>query len=333
MPHTNFEGQLPGVKIVMDEDEINRLGISPAAVSANITMHSGGLPVAKVWDRDYPLQVVLYCSEGETRDFGSMRSEYISAWGGTVSVPLRQIAEIIPDWHDGQIVRRNGILSLSVFADIDRGCNASVLTRELDRQMKHLELSDGVSWSMGGSKASDAERMPQVITGLLCAAAIIFIILLFHFGSIKPALLILASTLFCILGAGLGLSIMRIAVSITAILGVVTLMGILVRNGIIMLDYAEELQSETGMNVRDAAYHAALRRMRPIFLTSSAAAMGVIPMILGRSSLWSPMGTVIFFGTLVSMFFTLTVLPILYWLLNRKKGAAQVAHLPVKSHK
>ena len=143
----------------------------------------------------------------------------------------------------------------------------------------------------------------------------------------------LYSTLFCILGAGLGLSIMRIAVSITAILGVVTLMGILVRNGIIMLDYAEELQSETGMNVRDAAYHAALRRMRPIFLTSSAAAMGVIPMILGRSSLWSPMGTVIFFGTLVSMFFTLTVLPILYWLLNRKKGAAQVAHLPVKSHK
>lgn len=333
LPHTNFEGQLSGVKIVMDEDEINRLGISPAAVSANITMHSGGLPVAKVWDRDYPLQVVLYCSEGETRDFGSMRSEYISAWGGTVSVPLRQIAEIIPDWHDGQIVRRNGILSLSVFADIDRGCNASVLTRELDRQMKHLELSDGVSWSMGGSKASDAERMPQVITGLLCAAAIIFIILLFHFGSIKPALLILASTLFCILGAGLGLSIMRIAVSITAILGVVTLMGILVRNGIIMLDYAEELQSETGMNVRDAAYHAALRRMRPIFLTSSAAAMGVIPMILGRSSLWSPMGTVIFFGTLVSMFFTLTVLPILYWLLNRKKGEAQVAHLPVKSHK
>ena len=333
LPHTNFEGQLSGVKVVMNEDEINRLGISPAAVSANITMHSAGLPVAKVWDRDYPLQVVLYCSDGDARDFASMENEYISAWGGNVSVPLRQIATILSDWHDGQIVRRNGILSLSVFADIDRGCNAGVLTRELSKKMKHVELSDGVSWSLGGSKASDAERMPQVIAGLLCAATIIFIILLFHFGNIKPALLILASTLFCILGAGLGLCIMHIAVSITAILGVVTLMGILVRNGIIMLDYAEELQSEMGMNVRDAAYHAAVRRMRPIFLTSSAAAMGVIPMILGRSSLWSPMGTVIFFGTLVSMIFTLTVLPILYWLLNRKKKVTQVVTVSVKPNK
>ena len=333
LPHTNFEGQLSGVRVVMNEDEINRLGISPAAVSANITMHSAGLPVAKVWDRDYPLQVVLYCSDGDTRDFASMENEYISAWGGSVSVPLRQIATILPDWHDGQIVRRNGILSLSVFADIDRGCNAGVLTRVLSEKMKHVELSDGVLWSLGGSKASDAERMPQVIAGLLCAAAIIFIILLFHFGSIKPALLILSSTLFCILGAGLGLCIMHIAVSITAILGVVTLMGILVRNGIIMLDYAEELQSETNIDVRDAAYHAAVRRMRPIFLTSSAAAMGVIPMILGRSSLWSPMGTVIFFGTLVSMFFTLTVLPILYWLLSRKKKGSQVAAVSVKPNK
>lgn len=333
LPHTNFEGQLSGVRVVMNEDEINRLGISPAAVSANITMHSAGLPVAKVWDRDYPLQVVLYCSDGDTRDFASMENEYISAWGGSVSVPLRQIATILPDWHDGQIVRRNGILSLSVFADIDRGCNAGVLTRVLSEKMKHVELSDGVSWSLGGSKASDAERMPQVIAGLLCAAAIIFIILLFHFGSIRPALLILSSTLFCILGAGLGLCIMHIAVSITAILGVVTLMGILVRNGIIMLDYAEELQSETNIDVRDAAYHAAVRRMRPIFLTSSAAAMGVIPMILGRSSLWSPMGTVIFFGTLVSMFFTLTVLPILYWLLSRKKKVTQVAAVSVKPNK
>lgn len=333
LPHTNFEGQLSGVRVVMNEDEINRLGISPAAVSANITMHSAGLPVAKVWDRDYPLQVVLYCSDDDTRDFASMENEYISAWGGSVSVPLRQIATILPDWHDGQIVRRNGILSLSVFADIDRGCNAGVLTRVLSEKMKHVELSDGVLWSLGGSKASDAERMPQVIAGLLCAAAIIFIILLFHFGSIKPALLILSSTLFCILGAGLGLCIMHIAVSITAILGVVTLMGILVRNGIIMLDYAEELQSETNIDVRDAAYHAAVRRMRPIFLTSSAAAMGVIPMILGRSSLWSPMGTVIFFGTLVSMFFTLTVLPILYWLLSRKKKGTQVAAVSVKPNK
>jgi multidrug efflux pump subunit AcrB len=90
-------------------------------------------------------------------------------------------------------------------------------------------------------------------------------------------------------------------------------MGIIVRNGIIMIDYAEELRTTGKMSVREAIYHSAKRRMRPIFLTSAAASMGVIPMILGGSTLWMPMGTVIFYGTLITMFFILTIIPIAYW--------------------
>lgn len=91
-------------------------------------------------------------------------------------------------------------------------------------------------------------------------------------------------------------------------------MGILVRNAIIMYDYAEELRTQEGMTAKDAIRQAAKRRMRPIFLTSAAASMGVIPMILGGSSLWMPMGSVIFYGTLITMLLILTVLPIGYWL-------------------
>ena len=80
-----------------------------------------------------------------------------------------------------------------------------------------------------------------------------------------------------------------------------------------MIDYAEELRKEERMCVRDAIYYSAKRRMRPIFLTSAAASMGVIPMILGGSGLWMPMGTVIFYGTLITMFFILTVIPVTYW--------------------
>lgn len=105
--------------------------------------------------------------------------------------------------------------------------------------------------------------------------------------------------------------------SITAILGVTALMGIIVRNGIIMIDYAEELRATEYMTASEAIYHSALRRMRPIFLTSAAASMGVIPMILGKSSLWMPMGTVICYGTLITMLFILTVLPCLYLLIFR----------------
>jgi len=93
-----------------------------------------------------------------------------------------------------------------------------------------------------------------------------------------------------------------------------------------MLDYAEELRTEEKMSVKDAIYHSAKRRMRPIFLTSAAAAMGVVPMILGGSSLWMPMGTVIFYGTLITMVFILTILPVSYWLIfNRTTKHRAVA--------
>lgn len=84
-----------------------------------------------------------------------------------------------------------------------------------------------------------------------------------------------------------------------------------------MIDYAEELRETEKLCVRDAIYHSARRRMRPIFLTSAAASMGVIPMILGKSGLWMPMGTVICYGTLITMLFLLTVLPVAYLVIFR----------------
>lgn len=96
------------------------------------------------------------------------------------------------------------------------------------------------------------------------------------------------------------------------LLGLVSLMGIIVRNGIIMFDYAEELRATEHLTAREAIHQSASRRMRPIFLTSAAASMGVIPMILGGSGLWMPMGSVICFGTLISMLFILTIVPIAY---------------------
>ena len=100
----------------------------------------------------------------------------------------------------------------------------------------------------------------------------------------------------------------------TCYLGVVSLMDILVRNAIIMYDYAEDLRKTEHLTAHEAIQLSAKRRMRPIFLTSAAASMGVVPMMLGGSGLWAPMGNVIFFGTMITMLFILTIMPISYWL-------------------
>ena len=90
-----------------------------------------------------------------------------------------------------------------------------------------------------------------------------------------------------------------------------------------MLDYAEDLRRNEHMSVHDAAFHAGMRRLRPIFLTSCAAAVGVVPMLLGGSPLWKPLGSVIFYGTLTTMVFISVILPIAYTIIYYKKDISQ----------
>lgn len=161
-------------------------------------------------------------------------------------------------------------------------------------------------------------RIPSIgrmsVSGLLVAVVVIFAVLIAHFKRVVLATLIFVSMGLCLFGTAMGVMIQGVDFGVTSILGVVALLGIIVRNGIIMFDYAEELRKTEGLHTKEAIYYSAKRRMRPIFLTSAAASMGVIPMILGRSSLWMPMGTVICYGTLITMVFILTVLPVGYWL-------------------
>ena len=241
----------------------------------------------------------------------------VPATAGLADVPLRQVAEVKPTWKEGQIVRRNGVYTASVTAELERGENAMRMNARVQELMKNVTLSPGVSVSYGGEQEVNDDQMPMIMQGLALAAAIIFFILLAHFRKVSIALLMFASLLLCLFGTATGVLIQGVDFGVTCVLGIIALMGIIVRNGIIMFDYAEELRTTEHMTAEQAIYHSAQRRMRPIFLTSAAASMGVIPMILGGSGLWMPMGTVICYGTLITMVFLLTVLPCAYLLIFR----------------
>lgn len=310
---TNFEEPQPGVSITLNEAESNRLGINKALLTACLAVHYGpGVPVTSLWEGDYPVGVVLKTDHKDSAQFTNLGNEYIPVMGGTTSVPLRQFATIKPDFTDGCIVRRNGVRTISVVAEPMRGYNADRLAKQVEARVAKLELPKDVEVHTGGMLEKDTETLPQVSSGVLIAVFIIFFILLFHFKRISLALVNLSSMSLCVFGAAVGLLVTGYDMSITGILGVVSLMGILVRNGIIMLDYAEELRRDKGLSVREAAFQAGERRMRPIFLTSAAASVGVLPMMLENNTLWSPMAAVVFFGTLISMVLIATVLPVLY---------------------
>ena len=317
--HTDLNEPLHTAKVILKEDEATRLGINNATVESILAMRYGnGLPVATVWDGDYDQKIVLKGTHADRALPIDMENELLPAMGGLADVPLRQVAEIVPMWQDGQIVRRNGIYSITVSADLRRGENGTEQMNHIASLLPTLGFSTQTTVSPGGDIENNNDYIPPIIFGMVVAVAVILFVLIAHFKHVGLALLIFASIALCVFGAAAGVLIQGIDFGVTCFLGIVALMGIIVRNGIIMIDYAEELHRTERLSVRDAIYQSARRRMRPIFLTSAAASMGVIPMILGGSGLWMPMGTVICYGTLITMVFLLTVLPCAYMLLFDK---------------
>lgn len=310
---SSLDNSQPCLQIDLNKDA-SRMGISNLMVEATMAMrYSNGIPVATVWEGNYDIPVVLKGSNADSVAFEDIHNELIPAYMGIKNVPLRQISDITPIWKEGEIMHRNGIHTVSVTAEVMRGMNEIAITKRIIDIINDMDLSDRISISYGGALEESQEQMPRILKGLCISICIIFLILLGHFKRISTALLVLCSLTLCLFGTSVGMYIHNISFSVTCVLGIVSLMGILVRNGIIMIDYAEELRKLEHMSARDSIYHSARRRMRPIALTSFAASMGVIPMIIGGSGLWMPMGTVIFYGTLITMIFILTFLPVCYW--------------------
>ena len=193
-------------------------------------------------------------------------------------------------------------------------------------QIKALELPAGYRIYYGGDKDNQDEVFPQMIVALGISLVAIFLVLIVQFRTISEPLVVMASIPLTLFGAMFGLLVTHNPFGFTSFMGVISLCGIVVRNGIILVDYCNERIAE-GVSLEQAAQEAGARRLRPIFLTSMAAAVGMVPMILSGSSLWSPLASVMAFGLIFSMVFTLLVIPVLFAVIKSrslKPGAVAV---------
>lgn len=329
---TSLGNPLAAVTVKPDNTRAERLGLNSMLMETTLAMrYSSGLPVATVWEGDYGIPVTLKTSTADRSDITDLEREPLPVIGlGTV--PMRQVSAVAPEWHPGMLTHYNGIPTVSVIAEVQRNINVIDRTEALMDSISHIELPSEVTLERGGEWENTMTTLPEILSGLAMAVAIIFFILLFHYAQADTSALLLFSLLLCVPGAALGLIIQNTSLSLTCVLGIVSLMGILVRNAIVLLDYAEELRNQ-GQPVHEAVLNASKRRMRPIFLTSAAATMGVLPMVTGSSALWKPMGVVIFWGTPITMIFILTVIPVAYSMMkSHQKGADKPLAEPLETH-
>jgi multidrug efflux pump subunit AcrB len=309
---TDYLNPRQGVQVNVNDELANRLGLTKGIIATSIASGFSGLPIGTIWEGDYPVSVKVINPDDERDSFDDIGNQNVTSPLLNATVPVRQLTTTTTDWSEGQIIRRNGVRTITVRADVKRGILAYKVLADLKSGIKEVDLPQGVELVYGGEEESEIENYVPMAKALGAGIMLIFFILLFQFKKPKLVFLVMMTMPLSFLGAAIGLFLTGYPFGVTAFLGIMSLLGIVVRNGIILIDYAEELRSKNGMPLAEAALAAGKRRMRPIFLTSFAAAIGVVPMIASGSSLWGPLGAVVCFGLIVSMILTLYVLPVMY---------------------
>ena len=319
--HSDYDRVAPSTRIVLKADEATRLGITQTMLSLYLRQVTQGATLTTLYEGSYGVPVVLYTAHAEQMSVKDLENLQVPTAIPGVWVPLRQVASLEPAWHHTDLERRNAVRTITIGADL-RGTVSQVSAEKKVKAWidSHLtELPEGVTIAYGGLTEINGLLIPQILWSIVAALAVMLLLLLYHFGKIGLALLTLSSAILCLFGSMAGLWLFDLDISITAVLGIVSLIGIIVRNAIMMYEYAEDCRKYKHMTYREAAFYAGIRRMRPVFLTSATTALGVLPMIIAATSLWMPMGVVICFGTIFTLPLTVTILPVVYWKVHAHK--------------
>jgi multidrug efflux pump subunit AcrB/outer membrane protein TolC len=327
--HRDYFNESCMVDLNVNEELANRLGITNSSISKMVDGSFDGAPASTFWEGDRSVTILLRLTKAARSSFSDVGDAYITSQLTKARVPLRAVSTLTPEWQTSRIVRRNGVRTLTVRAFVDAGHYASELLDAARPAIEKLPLPPGYRIEYGGDKQNTDETMPEMLTALGISIVAIFLTLLIQFRQVSTTLIVMSSIPLAMPGAVLGLIITHNPFGFTAFMGLIALCGIVVRNAIILIDYTKEKMRE-GHPLEQAAMEAGERRLRPIFLTTMAAAAGVLPMILSKSSLWSPLASVLAIGLIWSMFITLLVVPVLFVIVKSrmiKPTSAAVAAL------
>jgi multidrug efflux pump subunit AcrB/outer membrane protein TolC len=315
--HNDWREDAYRLKVNVRQEVANRLGFTNTGIGRELAGGFDGAPVTTYWEGDRDVTVSLRLAPAFRQNLQDVSSTYVISPVTGARVPLNSIATVLPVWDPGRIVRRNGVRTLTVRAWSDGGVLPSQVLTRVKPAVDSIPVPPGYRIWYGGEFENQNDTFPEMVKALLVSMIAIYLILMFQFRSVIDPLVVMAAIPLGLLGASLGLLITGNPFGFTAFLGIVSLGGVVVRNAIILVDYIRARMAE-GVAIEEAAVEAGERRLRPIFLTTMAAAVGVTPMILSGSSMWSPLGSTIAFGLVGSMFFTLIVIPVLYVMVHKR---------------
>ncbi len=338
--HTDYLQPYPIINVELDPVTSAQLGITRTTAALALTATSSDLRIGQIWEGNYELPIVVKDDTDMTySDIENLGiASPMTMLGGGVSntnstIPLRQIAKVSPRWSESRIMHRGGERCITVTAQFARGVYTAPIEKEIARIMQEdIQLPQGVRTEVGGEIEYVNDAFPQIFGGVGIAMIIVFFFLLFNFKKFGVTTVCMAALALMLPGSLIGLRLMDNTLGLTSVMGVITLMGIIMRNEILIFEHAIDLikkhvekhgdwtvdRKAYNAAVKQAAYDAGKRRMVPIFLTTATTGVGVVPMIIAQSSFWMPVGVTIFAGGIGSLIMVVTMLPVVYWKVSTK---------------
>ncbi len=304
------DAPVPSLQITVDKKEAGRLGISQRAIDDALRAFSSGLTVTAVREVQKQVDVVVHLAPaGRDLDLEALRSLPLQTAGGS-TVPLEQVAAVGYGDIPSEIQHDHMTRRITITANV-RGRNTKNAAADIRRAADALGLPAGYSWDFSGKYAAQSAAMGNMADVLLLAVMVVAFILWIEFRSAAQVLLVLLTIPLAGVGAVWALWLAGQTLNVSSMIGSVLLVGIVVRNGIMLLDYMN-LMLSAGHPLEEAVHAAAMKRLRPILMTAAVMILGLLPLAAGwgtGSELQKPLAIAVIGGILTSTLLTLIVLP------------------------
>ncbi|MGC4022820.1 MAG: efflux RND transporter permease subunit [Cyclobacteriaceae bacterium] len=356
---SDFQSDKPEIKISIDREKANREGISTADIGNALNISVFGREVSRFRDEndDYPIELrILRSQRNDVNALMSLPITYRDmAMGGQVrQVPLSSFATVSYTNSYAGIKRINQKRVVSLSSNVLGGYNDNEVVADIKAKMESFSYPDGVTIKMTGAQEDQAETSSFLVLAFALAFGMITMILVLQFNSISKPTIILSEILFSIIGVLIGFSIFKLEISIVMTgIGIMALAGLVVRNGILLVEFTDLLRSQ-GIELREAIAEAAKTRMTPVILTTTAATIGLIPLGVGLNidfvklftelnphiflggdnvAFWGPLAWTMIFGLLFGTFLTLVLVPVMYLLFTKlREKVFKIKVKPVEEH-
>jgi multidrug efflux pump subunit AcrB len=319
----NWNEQIKVLRLEVDQDKARALGVTSQVIAQASRTILSGTNIGQYREGDRLIDIVLRQPIEERRAITDLGNAYLPTTSGR-SVPLTQVAKVSFSWEPGVLWREGRNYAVTVQGDVVEGVQGPTVTFEVWPELQKLAagMPPGYSIQIAGAVEESSKGQGSIAAGLPIMLFLIFTLLMLQLQSFSRSLLVFLTGPMGIAGVAAALLLLNRPFGFVALLGVIALMGMIMRNSVILIDQIEQ-DRRAGVAAWTAVVEASVRRFRPIVLTAAAAVLAMIP--LSRSVFWGPMAVAIMGGLVVATALTLLALPAMYaaWFRVKREPAAQ----------